>query len=426
MISNILNRLNESNSRNYKIEVLRKTMNEDFKTFLELVFDKVTYKYNITNLSLSYNKQGKKHINASDLKTALEPLYTRKITGNTALTYIQNLINTLDKESQHTLKCVLDRDLHCGVNLKTIETVYGKDIVFKLPYMRCSLIDQIKNINYPAILQVKADGTYRTFIKTGDVIQAFSRSSEEYHHPKINQELQKLPDGAYIGELIVNGLEGSNSNIRYTSNGLLNSLNPPSDVTFFIWDYLTNEELIQGKSSRTYNERFSDVLKYCKSEYVKPIESIKVSSYEEAREVVNKWILNGKEGGVLKDLNSLFKNGTTKYQIKIKLEIEIDVKCVGFTEGKGKFSSTFGAIIFESSDGKLIGQCSGINDNDRIDISINKESFIGKILTIKGNDITKAKNSETYGVMHPQFLGFRNDKEVADDIERILNSLKKF
>lgn len=425
MISNILNRLNESNSRNHKIEVLRKTMNADFKIFLELVFDKVTYKYNITNLSLSYDKQGTKRINVSDLKTALEPLYTRKITGNSALTYIQNLINTLDEESQYVIKCVLDRDLHCGVNLKTVETVY-KDIVFKLPYMRCSLIDQIKNINYPAILQVKADGTYRTFIKTGDVIQAFSRSGEEYYHPKINQELQKLLDGAYIGELIVDGLEGSNSNIRYTSNGLLNSLNPPADVTFFVWDYLTNEEFIQGKSTRTYNERFSDVLKYCQSECIKPIESIEVSSYEEAREIVNNWISNGKEGGVLKDLNSPFKNGTSKYQIKMKLEIEIDVKCVGFTEGKGKFSSTFGAIVFESSDGKLVGQCSGINEDERTNISTERELYIGKILTIKGNGITKAKNSETYGVMHPQFLGFRNDKEVADDIERILSSLKKF
>lgn len=425
MIHNILTELNESNSRNHKLEVLKRTQCDDFRIFLELVFDKITYKYGLTNLFLNYDKPGDCDSSIVKIKSLLEPLHTRKITGNEAVHYVQNIINQLNSKWGYILKCILDRDLHCGVNLKTAESVY-KNITFKMPYMRCSLVDQLKNIKYPAALQVKADGTYRTFVKDRNSIESYSRSGEEYKHPKINEELKKLLDGAYIGELIVNGLEGSNSEVRYASNGALNSLNPPENVTFFVWDYLTLDELKSQKSNRPYKERFDDVFKNCNTEHIKTIESIGVSNYTEAQKIVNEWIANGKEGGVLKDWDSPFKDGTSKYQIKMKLEIEIDVVCTGFTEGNGKFSSTFGALVFESSDGKLTGQCSGINDKDREEISKNRESYIGKILTIKGNDITKAKNSETYGVMHPQFLGFRSDKKEADELERILAMKNKF
>lgn len=420
--------LPNTNSTNEKLEILKANKSPEMQMFLELVFDKIQYKYYITSLFLNYNNPGKKLVTIQEIKDALEPLYTRKITGNEAINYMQRFINSITRGCGYIVKCILDRDLHCGVNLKSAEKVYGS-LVFKMPYMRCSLPDKISNITYPAILQEKMDGTYRTFVVEKGSVSAYSRSGEEYTHPKINYELleSKVPDGAYIGELIVNGLNGDSAEVRYASNGALNSLNPPEDVTFYAWDYLTLSELEAKQSKINYSDRFGKVCELFKfSSRIKPVKYFEVKNYAEAQNLTRELIANGKEGAVLKDYRAPFEDKTSKFQIKLKLEFEIDVKCTGFTQGNGKFADTFGAIEFESSDGLLKGQCSGISDSERQKIFKEKDLYIGKILTIKGNDITKAQNSNTYGVMHPQYCYFRDDKTEADSIDRILEIVKGF
>lgn len=423
----ILKELESTNSRNEKIRILEGNKTPEMRKLLELTYDTIKYKYWITNLNLDYQECGVQSFGAFAFEKLLEPLYTRKLTGNAAIAYMQDLISDLTPECQSIIFRILDRDLHCGINIKTAEKVFG-DIVFKIPYMRCSLMDKVKNVKFPAMLQVKMDGTYRTFIKNGSSITAYSRSGEAYRHPKIESILSQdeYPNGAYIGELIVNGLDGDSSEIRYASNGALNSLEPPEDVTFYVWDLLTLDELSNKASNVKYSERF-DRIPNAPSDYpVQCVGFINVDSLDEARHYASEWISLGYEGAVLKDLQAPFKDGTSKFQIKMKQEFEIDVKCTGFTEGKGKFASTFGAIEFESADGKLTGQCSGLPDALREDIAKQKSDYIGKILTIKGNGITLAKNSQIYGVMHPQFCLWRSDKSEADNIERIKEIAKGF
>lgn len=420
-VAEILAALAATSSTNEKIEILRRNATAEFEFFAELVYDKIRFKYYITNDKIDYETpEGCSEINPFGIADELRVLFERKITGNAAITFLQELVNRSNANTRKLIKCIIDRDMHCGINIKTIEKVYGP-ILFKLPYMRCSLADQAKNINYPALLQLKADGTYRTAIVENGDIRFFSRSGEEYFHPLIAEELKHLPDGAYIGEMIVRNDESKASVARYASNGALNSLTPPEDVDFFVWDLLELDEFYDEHSMRKYKERFiylqSILINF---DRVRAIKTIEVKSYDEARVYADQWIDEGNEGAVLKDYSMPFENKTSKLQIKLKREIEIDVECIGFTEGKGKFASTFGAIEFQSCDGKLKGQCSGISDSMRKDIANSRDAHIGKIFTIKCNDITKAKNSETYGVMHPQFKGFRSDKNIADSIERIL------
>ncbi len=429
MITQFLKELNQSNSSNYKLEILKKYKDSsDIAFFLKAVYDKISFKYNIRNTNLDYDKTGDRIFNKEELSDLLQLLYTRQITGNLALERVQDYINAHTKETNYILRCILDRDIHSNVSIKSIKKVF-KDMFFEMPYMRCSLIDKVKNIQFPAFLQVKADGTYRTFINDGTSVTAYSRSSEEYFHPQIFKELQKLPQGAYIGELIVNINDDTldAAEIRYKSNGLLNSKTPPEDVKFIVWDYLTLEEL-QNKYSKTpYKERFETLSMYVKDcKNIKIINSFILHSFKEVQEMTRDLIGAGEEGSVLKDFRTPFEDKTSKYQIKLKQEIEVDLQCIGFTEGNGKFKDTFGAILFKSADNKVQGQCSGLPDDLRNEISKNKEFYLNKIFSVKANDLTKAKNSNVYGLMHPQFKGFRDDKEVADDLERIQNMLKRF
>nr|DAK47095.1 MAG TPA: THERMOSTABLE DNA LIGASE [Caudoviricetes sp.] len=415
---NFIQELRVSNSSNYKLQVLQKYKdNKEISLFLKMVYDKVFYTYNIRLTNININKTGNKEINLDNLKV----LYTREYTGNKAIQYLQELFDSYDKESQEVLSLIIERDLKSGVNAKSINKVFN--CIFELPYMRCSKLEKIKYINYPAFLQEKMDGTYRTIIKENNEVSFYSRSSEEYFYPKLKESILKsnIPDGAYIGELMVNLDDDLNAqDKRFKSNGLLNSLEVPDDITFYVWDFLTLEEFKNSYSNRDYKTRFENIV-IC--DMMKKVQSTIVNSFDEALKITRKWISEDKEGGVLKDFNAKFENKTSNYQIKLKTMFDVDVKITGFTEGKNKRANTFGSIMFESSDGLLKGSCSGITDDLLQEISDNREKYLNTIMTVQATDISKGKNSDTYSLTFPRFLCLRSDKTIADSLEDIKNNL---
>lgn len=427
IITDFLNELNASNSSNYKLEVLKKYNNEIIKEFLSLVYDKVKYSYGIKKVPEFQNNS--EIIDFNTIKNTFIALHNRDFTGNKAISVIQTLLNNKTPEITRIITCILDRDIHSGISTKQINKVYKK-LITEFPYMRCSLMDKFKNIRFPAMIQIKADGTYRTFIKKGDSIQAFSRSGESYDHPKVYSALLNLPDGAYIGELICNEVEGTNSTeIRYKSNGLLNSLTPPENVTFYMWDYLTLEEFENGNSKTPYKERFEFVWRLTESlesDILTVVRTRVIDNIEAANEYLNTWLKEGEEGAILKNCDAVFKNGTSTEQIKLKPEIEVEVRCVDFTEGNGKFKDTFGAIVFKTDDELIQGKVSGISDSERVEIFKNSSKYLNKVFTVKATALTKSEDSDVYALMHPRFNGFREDKDYTDTLDRVKNMGLKF
>ncbi|RTH89699.1 ATP-dependent DNA ligase [Campylobacter jejuni] len=427
IITDFLNELNASNSSNYKLEVLKKYNNEIIKEFLSLVYDKVKYSYGIKKVPEFQNNN--ETIDFNTIKNTFIALHNRDFTGNKAISVVQSLLNNKTPEITRIITCILDRDIHSGISTKQINKVHKK-LITEFPYMRCSLMDKFKNIRFPAMIQIKADGTYRTFIKKGDSVQAFSRSGESYDHPKVYSALLNLPDGAYIGELICNEVEGTNSTeIRYKSNGLLNSLTPPENVTFYMWDYLTLEEFENGNSKTPYKERFEFVWRLTESLESNTLTVVRtrvIDNIEAANEYLNTWLKEGEEGAILKNCDAVFKNGTSTEQIKLKPEIEVEVRCIDFTEGNGKFKDTFGAIVFKTDDELIQGKVSGISDTERAEIFKNSSKYLNKVFTVKATALTKSEDSEIYALMHPRFNGFREDKDYTDTLDRVKNMGLKF
>ncbi|EMV9618656.1 hypothetical protein AADV15_000037 [Campylobacter coli] len=427
IITDFLNELNASNSSNYKLEVLKKYNNEIIKEFLSLVYDKVKYSYGIKKVPEFQNNS--ETIDFNTIKNTFIALHNRDFTGNKAISVIQTLLNNKTPEITRIITCILDRDIHSGISIKQINKVHKK-LITEFPYMRCSLMDKFKNIRFPAMIQIKADGTYRTFIKKGDGVQAFSRSGESYEHPKVYSALLNMPDGAYIGELICNEVEGNNSTeIRYKSNGLLNSLTPPENVTFYMWDYLTLEEFENGNSKTPYKERFEFVWRLTESlesDTLTVVRTRVIDNIEAANEYLNTWLKEGEEGAILKNCDAVFKNGTSTEQIKLKPEIEVEVRCIDFTEGNGKFKDTFGAIVFKTDDELIQGKVSGISDAERVEIFKNSSKYLNKVFTVKATALTKSEDSDVYALMHPRFNGFREDKDYTDTLDRVKNMGLKF
>jgi hypothetical protein len=430
MIHTILAELNESNSSNHKLEVLKKySDNELLKQILKMTYDKVAYTYGVTLEQIA--KFEPKEVELPfDLEFALASLSHnlagREVTGHAALQLASNLIGGLNEQDADVLKKVINRDLRINVGKTQINKVF-KGLITKPSYMRCDVYSKktAKNIQFPAIVQLKADGTYREFTVHSGHVSSRSRSGEEYDYPIIFEQMKEYPDGVYVGELTVEGIHE-----RSKGNGLINSDNPPyEDIILELWDYITLDEYEQAalKDRKNpceimYSTRFAQLdMIVQESRNVRLIPTHYVDTLQEALQYCSNWMSEGFEGAILKDVSGVFKDGTSKHQLKLKLEISAEMRCTGFQEGSvgTKREGKIGSLIFENDEGTIKGKCSGFSDAELDEFTENFEKYKGKVLEVQFNDLSKADNNDFYALSHPRFIEWRNDKDETDTLEKV-------
>lgn len=423
MLKDILNELNNSNSSNYKLDTLKKYKdNENLKKLLELTYNRNKFNYNISRNyiinNVTLNSNGSKSI--EEFLDEIENLGGGSIRGNATHDYVNNLLNNLDSENREILLNVIGRDLKIGLNVKSINKVF-KNLIPKPNYMRCAVLSEktLKKIKFPAFIQLKMDGTYREIHVSDGQVTGKTRSGEEYFNPILFKEMENFPNGFYTGELTIEGES------RFSGNGLINSLNPPYEkIVFTVWDYLTDEDYLEN-TKNVYSNRFNtlkDILEKNNSERVKLVPNFEVQSIDEALKHVSEWMEQGLEGGVLKDKNNIFKNGTSGTQLKIKLKVDAEMRITGFTDGTigTKREGKIGAIQFSNDEGTIKGQCSGFSDDELDLFTKNKDNLIGRIISVEFNDLVKSENNDYYALSHPRFVELRNDKDETDTLEKVI------
>ena len=419
----VLNLLKNTNSSKEKLLILSNNKNnQELFNILKYTYDRIDYTYGVTSETvLSYDTD---KTTSDSLDDVLNRLSGREVTGHKALEYARSYYNTLDDQHKKLFLHVIDRDLKIGVSEKTLNKVW-KGMIPKPNYCRCDLLSKktLKKFTFPGYVQLKCDGTYReAYVHNGNVTFK-TRSGEPYQNPILSEIMKTLPDGYYTGEFTIGCADEPDMN-RAEANGLINSDNPPYDrIHYTVWDYLTDDEYCL-KSTRQYCERLACLesavtkLNNC---LLHVVPTCKVNNIDEALNIVSEWMKKGLEGGVLKSLNMKFKNGTSNEQLKIKLKVDADLKCVGFLKGtKGtKYENKNKVILFESSDGLVKGQCSGMTDAMVDQVTLNEHKYINTIVSIEFNDLSKSQDNNYYALLHPRFVEFRTDKDTADDLNTI-------
>lgn len=471
MIYDILNEFNESNSLNHKREVCKKY--KDNKLFLDVfrkTYDRVLWIYGVTMKKIPvYTNTG--IIKIEQALVEIEKLGRREITGNNAIIFLHKLLSDLSEEDSKILEKIINRDLRINFGKKEYNKIVSKEYQCLSPsYMRCDVLTKktAKNIQYPAPLQKKADGTYREFSIDDGEVECRSRSGESYNYPLHNKYLSKLKDGVYVGELTVRASEETMKTVfeklenakrrgddteeleeiisryedcklldteyvlpRGIGNGLINSDEPPhEDIIIELWDYITFEEynLARQKDKKKpcttiYNDRFSTLKKNISEIDYKDIRIIEHVIVNNPHEVMlqNKiWMEKGYEGSILKDWSGVFKDGTSNKQLKIKLKISAEMRIIGFLDGTigTKREGKVGSIIFKNDEGTIEGRCSGFTDDFLDELTNNKENYLGKVIEVEFNDLSRAAGSDYYSLSHPRFICTR-EKNETDTLEQI-------
>ncbi len=436
MIKDILDELNENTSTNFKLEVLKKHKdNELLKRVISMALNKVKYTYSISMKNIVYVEEAVYGRSGYSLDEALDflelELCTRNITGNEAIKELTYTLENLSKDDAIVLERIINRDLKVNVGKTQVNKVW-KNLITKPNYMRCNTYSAktAKNISFPAYLQKKSDGRYVSIAVQNNEVTFTSRSGEEQEFPLLEQTFKNLKDGVYIGELLVKDIED-----RSKANGLINSSNPPhNDIIVELWDFITLEEYSDGKHSDKsiqrikYKQRYQTLIDNATdldNNLITIIDTFEVNNIKEALEVTGDLMNQGFEGGVLKDFNNIFKDTTSGTQLKLKIQMVIDLRIVGFEDGnKGsKNEDYFSSILLENDDKTIISKVgvTSLTEKLRDWFYKNKEILIGDVMAIECNDITKARSNDYYALSHPRYSEMRtNDKDSTDTLERAL------
>jgi len=477
MIKQILDEMNLENGSNYKIDVLKKyKSNKTLQRVLKMTYDKVSHTYGVTMKNIPEVKTA----GNQNLEWALDildsRLVTRETTGNSAIDLIHSTLEELSEDDAFVFEKILNRDLRINIGRTNINKVF-KNLIVKPIYMRCDIgrndskdengkliKGTYRNIDFKngALIQKKADGTYREFTITDNKVDCITRSGESHNYPNFNKYMVTWPNRTFMGEITVwldsillekilpKLLKSDAKNKtddakklkqrfednpkgfilpRSISNGLVNSDDIPYDnLVLDLWDCITPKEYViaglKDKKNPTtiyYKDRFAELKSIIKDiPNINVIESHEIFSLKEALQITSKWMEDGFEGGVLKDKKMLFENRTSKKQLKLKLEIEVEMRITGFTPGKGKNINYFGAIAFENDEGTIKGKVgvSSMKETQRDWFWENKDEVIGKVIEVQFNDLSKASGNLHHSLSHPRFLELRNDKDETDTLQR--------
>ena len=430
---------------NNKIAMLKKyytIKNIDFLTFIDYFYNP-EYNYYIRKMP-KITGVGVKEITFEDMHEFCGTLYRREKTGNAAKEFINEYCSQFDKDSQQVFKWIIDKSLKNNVGITMVNKAFGLEFIWDATkhYMRCSVLSD-KFVKWEgAYSQRKMDGMYVEFggfllrSRSGSLINIFDQLTNKKITTKLNNNI-------LCGEMLVKEKNSNKVLSRHEGNGLLNSivqggeLPDTHEIHFVFWDIKYDDE--SQEINVPYHKRFEDT-----GNLVNQLNKIGIScelvstkiikSKEEAFEHLKEELALGNEGTVVKSCDSIWKAGTSKDVIKMKLEVDLDLLAIEFVDGNehGKHVNTFGSLKCVTSDSKLEVNVSGFTDEERLHYFNNPDEILGKIVTITCNDLIESNGK--YGLFLPRMtragkdLIIRSDKTVADSLDRvvdIINSVKE-
>jgi hypothetical protein len=428
-ILQILNDLNSTKSSNEKTTILLSHAdNQTLKEVCHLTYDP-QIRFFIKKRPES-TSTGNKPLSET-LVELVGVIASRAKTGNAAIEFVQELLNSSSISDQEVIYRILERDLKCGTGTSIINKVWKK-LVPDYPILLCNKfnVKTESKIKYPAILQTKMDGSRLNLeFDNGNCISITTRNGNLISIPKSFSNITLVNKSRFIvdGELLY-APKGIIAN-RKLGNGFVNkaikgtiSEEESDNLLFVCWDYIPYEDFIQESSAIRYDVRFESLeFMFEGVENIKVVDSKYVNNKEEVLEQYQKNLDIGLEGCILKNSDAIWSSKRSNDYLKLKNESTADLICVGFEFGaeRTQFENMLGSLICETSDGLLrVNVGSGFKhlkgERD------NPEQYVGKIIEVKYNEVISSKGSNLKSLFLPIYSQTRIDKDIANSLDELL------
>lgn len=456
-IKEIFDEITATGGNNAKMDVLRKYVDNELLKVVLYMANSKRVKFYIKQIpEYTADNNG-----GETLEWALDGLKfitDRTYTGIEAINWLVVLLSGISSDDAYIIERIIDKDCKIGLGTTFMNKVF-KGLIEETPYMGAVSFDEKKarkifDKGGMGLSQIKMDGRYANAIIRNGEVELESRQGEPtiLTGAKFLEELANFEDCVLNGELTIDGVP------RYESNGIIASLidicgkiedrseaetnrkiinfedkhgsftGALASIRYTVWDTITPTEYFDKASKTPYNERLELVSEYINNSgatMIKPIESKVVYLYLEAMEHFQEVLsteVDGvpQEGTILKDYYGLWKDGKPTWQIKMKLEMDVDLRITGFNLGTKGTKNEFVVSSFnvESSDGLVKTRPQGLKEDMMKYITENQDNLLGKVIQVKCNGLSNDRDGN-FSLLYPAFVSIRDDKDTCDSLESI-------
>lgn len=212
----------------------------------------------------------------------------------------------------------------------------------------------------------------------------------------------------FDGEIMTLGHAGSRDFNR-TSGAINGKYTNKSDLHYYIYDIVADK--------LPYKERKEILDKYAEQGTGEQCSILPVLDYVpvypntdynwKLDEWLDKITDKGGEGIMLRDPNAYYQHKRTDALLKYKKLQTMDLRIVGWNEGKGKYEGAIGSFICENDEKTIRVNVAGIGDAIRWS---DPDWWIGKIIEVAYFDYSASKTGDKISLRFPRMKKLRDDK----------------
>ena len=330
----------------------------------------------------------------------------RSYTGNTAIQMMSDAFCIASESEEMWMRKILKKHLAIGASTKTINKVFP-GLIPTFDVALAQKFEEKRIVGKRIAVEPKLDGIRCFAIVKNDQAILYARSGKIITNfdSTIGVELSRLGDGCYDGEIMGEDFIA-----------LMRQAYRKEDVNtegtyLALFDYLPLREWEDRRAKLTCEDRYNILVRRLQrvkprlKEHLKVVKRFSVTShYDDIKKLHDEFVIDGYEGAMIKDLDAPYRFGRGEEVMKLKAFYDADCVVLRVEAGTGKFSETCGNLVVDFN-GVEVGVGSGLTDVLREQIWSDPNSFIGRIVEIRYQEITPDGS-----LRFPTLVHFRNDR----------------
>ena len=424
---NFVQEINQSNSRLYKQEVLKKYADDQIvRRYLQIAFD--PYKvFGISTKKLTKIVPGsgvREVESVLDLFDYLEKHNTGTDRDISICQEVLSHVNTWDRDAGTVLEALICKDLSIGCDSKTI----NKEMYGLIPTFDVMLAN--KYFDKPTYMEgkvfaltTKIDGGRIIALKENGQVSFFTRAGQKYEGlvDLESEMLQFMPDNTCLdGEITLfdRGDLSSKEAYKQTMKIVRQTTNMEKHgIKMLVFDWMPAEDFKKQECHYSYQGRREWLHEIFSNQNFTYFELLPIlycgRDTSKITEILEEQVARGEEGIMINDWHGAYEFKRTNALLKVKKMQTMDLEIIDFEEGEGRLAGTLGAILVRYKNGNVVKVGSGFSDQLRKEIWQNRDSHLGTICEIQYfEETTNADGGES--LRFPIFKDFRHDKLEAD------------
>lgn len=410
-----VDRMNESNSRNYKKEVLREYAdNATIKKFLNFLFNPHIVN-GISSSKLKKQFDTLPYIELGSLRV-LETIAEMRTGSDDAVKIVKAFCSNLNAKERKLFESLVIKDLKLGVDIASLNDIMEGLIPTFDIMLANSYYDEIDNVKGKEFtLTRKIDGGRIIMLKEAGNVSFHTRAGKLYEGLiELEMDAEKLPDNIMLdGELVVYDTTGLDSKAQYKRTMELSRRKGLKyGLKMLVFDGMPILDFHSQDCKMKYSERRNYIDSILKSTDTTFFEALPIlyqgKEMKLIETVLNTQIKNGEEGIMLNINDAPYEFKRSSNLLKIKKMHDIDLEVIRLEEGNGANKGKLGAFVVRYKDNEVkVG--SGIDKETRERVWSDKDSYIGATIKVQYFEETTNK-AGTKSLRFPVFLGLRDDK----------------